>query len=315
MDTQSMKDLITRKLGRLQLTAEKYAPEILLGVGLVGIVATVVMASKATLNAKNILDDHNEKMDTIDAAMNEANGGPQYTHEDEVKTKAIVYIQTGLAFSKLYGPTVGVGVLSIASILASHGIMKRREVGLIAAYNLLKEVHDNYRKRMQEQLGEDIEKDFHLGTQDETRTVTATDEEGKKTKIKETTKGMYNNDSPAALYSRFFDESNPNYKDDRLLNKAFLLGQQRYANDILRIRGHLYLNEVYESLGFPHTVEGAVVGWVVKDPDVMKAEGRDGYVDFGIFDVFNDPGREFVNLTNPTILLNFNVDGLMFDKI
>jgi len=317
MNLQSMKDDLSRGFGRGGLYLQKHSPEILLGAGLVGVVATVVMASKATLKANDIVEETNRQLTEVKlVADHDANfDDGKYTEEDEAKDKAIIYIQTGLKFAKLYGPAISIGALSLTAILASHGIMTNRQASLMAAYNLISETYRQYRNRVVEDFGEDVDKNYHLGLKVEKLTETVTDEEGKKTKVKTTKKVVYD-PKAKSIYSRFFDESNPMFRSDRILNKAFLISQQNYMNDVLIIRGHLFLNEVYEALGFPHTKEGAIVGWVLKSSvQEMKAEKRDGHIDFGLADVENDPGREFINLTNPTILLDFNVDGIMFDLI
>ena len=108
-------------------------------------------------------------------------------------------------------------------------------------------------------------------------------------------------------YARFFDETVYEWKPDPLMNKCFLDAQQRYANNLLEARGHIFLNEVYDMLGFQRTREGAVVGWI-------KNGDGDGYVDFGIYDG-NERSRAFVNGHETSILLDFNVDGTIWDKI
>lgn len=311
VNLSDIKTGLTRSFGRSSLQLQKHSPEILLGAGLIGMVATVVMASKATLKASEIVRQHEVQMDIINFAKGERE---DYSEENKTKDQAITYVQTGVKFAKLYGPSIGVGVLSLGAILASHGIMANRQVALVAAYNLLNEGFKSYRARVVDELGEDVDNDYHLGLKDETHTETVIDEEGKKSKVKVTKKALYDHNMKS-IYSRFFDESNPMYRTDRTMNKAFLIAQQNYMNDLLIIRGHVFLNEVYENLGFPHTKEGAIVGWVLKSPQEMKNEKRDGHVDFGIFDVENDPGREFVNGTNPSVLLDFNVDGIIFDLI
>lgn len=307
MNINDIRKTFQMNTSRGGLYLKKYSPEILLSAGIFGGVVAAILAAKATFNAQNILDDHTDKMNDIEERADD------YNVDDVRKSKAIVFVQTGLEFAKLYGPSVGLGALSIGAILASHGIMTNRQVALVAAYNLLNEGFRSYRDRVVEELGEEVDKDYYLGLKEESHTETVTDEEGNKTKVKRTNKTSYPNSK--SIYSRFFDESNPNYQKDRLLNKAFLIAQQNYLNDVLIIRGHVFLNEVYEALGFPHTKEGSIVGWVLRSPKQMKKEERDGYVDFGIYDVENDPGREFVNQTNPTILLDFNVDGIIFKLI
>lgn len=317
MNMDNFKDTLGRGFGRSSLYLQKHSPEILLGAGVFGMVATVVMASKATLKVDGVVTEYTATLGKITSAVQEGKteSGEEYSQQDAVEDTSKLYIQTGLKFAKLYGPAVGVGVLSIAAILGSHGVMAKRQVSLIAAYNLLGETYRQYRARVIEDLGEDVDSNYHLGLKDETRTETTLDEEGKKVKNKVTTKTS-RDPNALSIYSRFFDEGNPMFRSDRLLNKAFLQSQQNYMNDILIIRGHLFLNEVYEALGFPHTKEGAIVGWVLKNSSQeMKEEKRDGHVDFGLYDVNNDPGREFINLTNPTVLLDFNVDGIIFDLI
>jgi hypothetical protein len=312
MNVNDIKNGLSRSFGRTGLKVQKHSPEILLGVGLIGMVVTVVMASKATLKIEQIVVKHYDKMDDIKEGE-KANRPDVYSEQDAMKDKAKLYVKTGFEIAKLYGPSIGVGVLSISAILASHGIMHNRQVALVAAYNILNEGFKSYRDRVAAELGAEVEKDYFLGLQEESHTETVKDEEGNKTKVKRTNKSSHK--LAKSIYSRFFDESNPNYQKDRQLNKAFLISQQNYFNDVLVIRGHVFLNEVYEALGFPHTQEGSIVGWVLRNPKQMKEEGRDGYIDFGIFEIDNDPGREFVNLTNPTILLDFNVDGIVFNLI
>lgn len=307
---------ISRSFGRGTLLAKKYSPEILLGAGLVGMLATVVMASKATLKAGDILEEANSDLEKIDMAVQVSESQKvEYTQEDQMKDKAIVYVQTGLKFAQLYGPAVGMGVLSIAAILASHGVMKNRQVALVAAYNLLNEGYKNYRARVVEELGAEVDRNYHLGLKDESYSEKETDEEGKTKTVKGIRQTSYDNRTKS-IYARFFDETSRMWRNDALMNRAFLTAQERYMNDILILRGYLFLNEVYEALGLPWTKEGQLVGWVLKsDPKEMANEGRDGYVSFDIFNVYNDPGRDFVNGTNPSILLDFNVDGPVYDLI
>jgi hypothetical protein len=78
----------------------------------------------------------------------------------------------------------------------------------------------------------------------------------------------------------------------------FLKCQENYANDLLRRRGHVLLNEVYDTLGLDQNPAGAVVGWV------MNGDG-DNRIVFEIQTSTNDG----------CMLLDFNVDGVIFDKI
>lgn len=309
MNLQTIKHTVSRSYGRSGLVLQKYSPEILLGFGLVGGVVAAVMAAKATLNAGQIKRDHDDAIDEL----SENNYLDKNTRD---KATAMVYVQTGLKYTKLYGPSVGLGVLSITAILGSHGIMGRRQTSLIAAYGLLNEGFKAYRQRVVEELGEDVDQNFHLGLKDEEYTETSLDENGKKVKTKKTRSVKLDTTSPS-IYARIFDSSNVEYRSDRLLNKAFILSQQNYLNDVLFLRGHVFLNEAYERLGFPHTKEGQLVGWVLKDPKTMKEEERDGYIDFGLNNFYNDPAHDLNNGegTFPTFLIDPNVDGIVYDLI
>jgi hypothetical protein len=309
---------VSRSFGRGSLLVKKHSPEILLGAGLVGMVATVVMASKATLKVNEIIEETTDNMEKVRLAEQEGHtgSGQPYSAEDATKDKAIVYVQSGLKFAKLYGPSVAMGTLSIAAILGAHGIMKNRQVALMAAYNLLAEGYKNYRARVVEELGAETDLNYHLGLKEESYSEKETDEEGNTKKVKKTRKTSVD-DRKLSIYARVFDEFNSTqYRRDANLNRAFLMSQERFMNDMLILRGYLFLNEVYEALGMSWTKEGQLVGWVLKDnPKDMKREGRDGYVSFNLLNVYNDPGRNFVNDTEPSIWLDFNVDGVVYDLI
>ena len=315
MNVNDLKTALQLKAGRTNLYLRKHSPEILLGAGLVGMVATVVMASKATLKVHEVTEEHETNMEAVRLAEQEGHNGAgvAYSNEDAMKDKVTIHVQTGLKFAKLYGPSLGLGVLSVAAILASHGVMANRQVALVAAYNLLNEGFKNYRQRVVEELGEEKDRQYHLGLREETYTIKETDPEGKTTKTKKT--ALVATGNMPSIYARCFDNSNPMFRADRLLNRAFLTAQERYINDLLILRGYVFLNEAYERLGFPHTREGQLVGWVLRTPEQMKAEKRDGYVSFGLGDSIRQADREFMRGENDAIWLDFNVDGMVIDFI
>ena len=109
-------------------------------------------------------------------------------------------------------------------------------------------------------------------------------------------------------YARFFDETCIGWTKDPEYNLTFLKDRQRYVNDMLKAKGHLFLNEVYDLLSIPRTKAGAMVGWIYDEknaPDCNK-------VDFGIYDERN---LDFVNGYKNIALLDFNVDGNILDYI
>jgi hypothetical protein len=299
-DLTVIKSTLTRSFSRGGLLLKKYSPEILLGLGLTGVVAGTVLAVKNTMKANETIEAAKKNLELVNEVMvNES-------EQDRTKALAMVYVQTGLELAKLYGPAISVSLFSIASILASHGIMQKRQVSLVAAYGLLAEGFQSYRNRVVEELGKETDRNFRHGLREEEYTEKSVGEDGKTVKTKKVNK-VYD-PSFKSDYARFFDQTSNQWKKDPTHNLIFLKAQQNYANDLLRSRGHLFLNEVYEMLGIPWTPAGQMVGWV------MNGDG-DQFVDFDIYNVENQPGREFVNGYNNAILLDFNVDGEMWNKI
>lgn len=295
----TMQTKIVRTINRSAMVVKKHSPEILLGLGLTGVVVATVMAAKATLKAPAILDGAKDNLEIIKEK--------ELTPEEKQQAIGLTYIYTGLDFAKLYAPAVGIGVLSMASILSSHGIMKRREVGLIAGYNLLAEGFAAYRKRVVDELGSDTDRNYRLGIYESSTSEKVTDEAGVVTKRK--TKVMTVKDKTTSGFAKFFDEYSTQWdKHSAENNLYFLRLQQNHANDMLRARGHVFLNEVYDMLGLPRTKEGSIYGWV------MNGDGST-VIDFGIYNIENPAGRAFVNGYEKAILLDFNITGIIWDQI
>ena len=299
-----------RFAGKAEFTIKKNSPEILLGAGIVGFVGTIVLACRATCRADEVLEFHRRKIKDIEDAKEIADADPEgemsYDIELYRQDKAIRYLKTTGSLAKLYAPTVAVGALSLACILTSRNIMQKRYLGVLAAYNGLSAAFEEYRKRVRDEYGEGLDKHFRYGTTYEELPVY--DENGKKTKEKEqvekTETGMVMQTDDSC---RFFDSSNPNWDKNPAFSMMWLRGQQNILNDILHTRGHVFLNEVYDALGFPHTPQGAVLGWI-------DGEG-DNCIDFGLYDQNKENVRRFVNGVDNVIMLEFNHDGVIWDRI
>lgn len=309
-----MNNKVLNKLSKVANTStmkiKKYSPEILLTTGIVGMVGTVALACKATLHAEDVVDEHMGKMYKIGEAIRISEADPEsfeYPEEYRKKDKLVTYVQTGVSFTKLYAPAITLGAVSIGCILAGNKIMKKRYLGVVAAYGAVSEAFSDYRKRVVEEAGIDMDRHYRFGTELNEVTSTETDENGKKKKVKETVENADPNKLKPADNARFFDSSNPNWDKCPSYNMMFLKAQETMFNDLLHTRGHVFLNEVYDGLGFPMTSEGAVTGWV---------EGLgDNYIDFGLYNPDNDNSRRFVNGDSDVILLDFNTDGVIWDKI
>ena len=302
-----MKEKFVNVYNGVKGKVEKHSPEILMGVGVVGVVTGTVMACRATLKLNDILEEAQETRDKIKEVASNPNYEDKYTEEDAKKDLAVNYIQTGVKVAKLYAPAIAVGVAGVGCVLASHDIMKKRNVALSAAYLTVDKSFKEYKQRVVDRFGEEVEKEIRYGIKAEEIVETVTDEEGNETTVTETVKTM--NPTLYSDYARFFDEASPCWQNDPEYNLMFLRAQQQYANDLLRAKGRLFLNDVYEMLGIEKTKAGQIVGWVY---DRENPNG-DNFVDFGIYDMSKERVRAFVNGYETNILLDFNVDGNIWD--
>ena len=302
-----MKEKFVNVYNGVKGKVEKHSPEILMGVGVVGVVTGTVMACRATLKLNDILEEAQKTRDKIKEVASNPDYEDKYTEEDAKKDLAVNHIQTGVKVAKLYAPAVAVGVAGVGCVLASHDIMKKRNVALSAAYLTVDKSFKEYKQRVMDRFGEEVEKEIRYGIKAEEIVETVTDEEGNETTVTETVKTM--NPTLYSDYARFFDEASPCWQNDPEYNLMFLRAQQQYANDLLRAKGRLFLNDVYEMLGIEKTKAGQIVGWVY---DRENPNG-DNFVDFGIYDMSKERVRAFVNGYETNILLDFNVDGNIWD--
>ena len=282
--------------------AKKYAPQILISTGIVGGISAAVIGAKRTPEAKK----ESDKIQTINHLAKRG----EISEISASKLKVNHYIR----IAKIYATPVALGTASVISILASHNIMYARYLAVSEAYKLTVDAFDRYRDRVREELGEEKELKLYLG---ETTKKLDNPETGKK----ETVKYL---DNPSAMYGAWFDDSSSEWYDDPSYNKFFLRMTQAHFNDMLQVRGYVFLNEVYRALGIPETKAGQIVGWYLPDTfsgdlnelDIrLEQEGRDGYIDFGVFDSQKEEARDFVNGYSNAIFLDFNVDGIIYDKI
>jgi hypothetical protein len=290
---------VSRRVAMATLKTQKHSPTILFAVGIVGMGATVITACKATLKVEGVLDDHQTMVETIKTVEI----SERYSEKDRKQDLTKLHIRSAGRLSALYAPSVALGIISVAALTGSHKILSSRNAALTASYAAVDKAFKEYRTRVTEELGEDKDREFRYGVETETRMVE--DKNGpKKKEVKVAGSGRH------SMYARMFNEYNPNWNNHAEYNIAFLRLQQNWANDRLRSRGHLFLNEVYDQLGMDHSKEGAVVGWL------WNQGTGDDYVDFGIWSDKSMEGTlNFVNGWENELLLDFNVDGTIWDKI
>lgn len=298
---------LSRGFGKVGLSLKKHSPEILVATGVVGVVASAVLACKATTKLSEITDAAKKDIDTIkEAAAHPENLPGEYTEKDKQKDLTIVYANTGLKLVKLYGPSITLGVASLGCILASNNILNKRNAALATAYATVNNSFKNYRKRVVDRFGEDLDKELKYNIKAQEVEEKVIDEKtGEEKIVKKTVKVMDLNEP--SEFARFFDCGNKGWEKDPEHNLWYLKRQQSYCNDMLKARGYLFLNEVYELLGIPKSPVGQSYGWVYDE----KNPKGDNYVDFGIYNVYAN-GRTnsaFLDGLEPVCILDFNVDG------
>lgn len=305
---------VTRAFHKVGFTIKKHSPEILIVTGIVGVVTSAVMACKATTKVNDVIEkgkvainDVHDKAADVEAGIISAE---EYTPEIQRKELTVVYAKTGFELVKLYAPAVTIGALSLTAIISSNNILRKRNVALAAAYASTDKLFKEYRGRVIDRFGKEIDRELRYNIKTKEIEETTTTEDGSEVTQKKTVKVA---EVPTYdEFSRIFDETCPCWVKNAEKNMFFLKQQERWANDKLRTQGYLFLNDVYESLGFDKTAAGQVVGWTYEkgNPD------SENYVDFGIFDeAYIHRNSGFINGYEKAIILNFNHEGNILEYV
>ena len=309
MSKAEIMNKMSRNLHKFGFKFKKHSPEILAVAGVVGIVASGIMACKASTKLSGVIEETKEQLDQVHDYVEKNGFSDKYTEEDSKKDTAIIYTQTAVKLVKLYGPAVILGTLSITAMLTSNKILRKRNIALAAAYTTVDRAFKDYRGRVIERFGEELDRELKYNLKSKEIEEVVTDENGEETTVKKTVKAMNPND--ISEYARFFDESCSSWNKSQFHNQMFLKQQQNYANDLLKAQGYLFLNDVYKMLGMDVAPYGQVVGWIYDEENPVG----DNFVDFGLYDLNDEAKRLFINGQERVILLDFNVDGNILDLI
>jgi hypothetical protein len=294
----------TRNLGRKLLKTRKNSPHIMFAVGIAGVITSAVLACRATLKLEEAVDEIREDFESVKIMKSDSERGilshkegtvsktDEYAQNQYYKDLAYVYWKGVAKISVLYGPPVIIGTASIGLLTGSHVQLARRNQALTVTLAAVSKAYDEYRSRVQDEIGKERELDIYHGTQTQKL-------EGSKELV------PVKNSNGTSIYSVICDRDWSNYKPSSEINRFFVQCQQEYANHLLRARGHVFLNDVYDALGFDRTVPGSVVGWV------KNGEG-DGYIDFGVYDAVN---MRYLDEYEFCLILDFNVDGVIYNLI
>lgn len=306
MNKVEMLTKINKKVNKMKIKGRKYSPEILMLLGIAGAVTGTVLACVATTKIDTVKD----KMEEDLAEVHENNSSEEQLPELKKQTTA-VYLKTGLRYAGLYAPAVVVSGLSLSCMVASNVILRRRIIGVTAAYATVAANFKDYRSRVVDRYGEEIDKELRYNIQKKEITTEYVDKKGN-TKIK-TEKIQVTDPNAIGELARIYDDGCIGWCKDPQANLNFLRCQQTAANQRLEAQGYLFLNDVYDMLGFPKTPAGQVAGWIY-DEENPNHKG-DNKVDFGIYNINNEKARDFVNGYERNILLDFNIDGRIVELI
>ncbi len=304
----SIKNIATKLInfaGPTGLKAQQAAPEIFLGLGIIGIGISTVLACKATLKVKGIVEEHKTQVEEIHAVAERKL--ETYTARDKQQDLTLTYLKTGAEFLKVYGPAIGIFALSIGAIVKGHNIMKGRNLALIAAYKGIQEAFTAYRKRVVEEHGAKADYMYKNGLREvEVTTPEYIDENGNKVEESKSTIIMADEDGLSG-YSKLFNKKNSSqFSDDKTYNMYFLIATQNHFNDLLKARKHVFLNEVYDALGLDRTQAGAIVGW-------KYGGDGDNCIDFGVFNPDTNEYEPLVMNEDGSVILDFNVDKVIYN--
>lgn len=313
MSKLAIMDNVSRTFHKVGFKFKKHSPEILVVTGVIGTVASAVLACKATTKATIVMDETKkkaayinegvEKGEVLGVLENGEEGIIPYSAEDGKNDLKIVYAQTGLQMVKLYAPSIILGALSITSILAGHNILRKRYAASAVAYAMLDQSFKDYRKRVVDRFGAELDRELKYNIKKEEVEEVVTNEDGTETIVKTTVDTAdFNKYSEFAI---IFDETCKGWTRNAESNKFFLLQVQNWANEQLKRKGFLFLNDVYEMIGTMKTEAGFVVGWLYD----KNSDKYDNQVDFFLFDIHDKQKRRFINGHEKSVIVDFNVDG------
>lgn len=312
----------SQMLSKTTFKLKKASPTIMIVGAAIGGVTAAVLACKATIKAQDILNEHNTAVKTIHTTKEQIehgviqlDEGESYTEKDYKNDITTTYVQTGLKLAKVYAPAVTLGAVSLGCMFGSHHIMSKRNASLTAAYIALDKAFEEYKSRVSDRFGSRVQEELEHNIKAVELESKSTNEQGVEETIKEYKDIAMQHTSP---YTCIFDETVDTWQPDNMMNRNYLFLMEQSANKRLRIQGHLFLNDVLASLGTHggvtlKTPEGQIVGWIYDPNDPT----RQSHVDFGVTNYVegDEALNSFINGGERSVMLRFNCDGPIIDKI
>ena len=328
----SFKDKLSNATATFKVKVDKNAPTIMTVVGVVGVVGTVVLAIRATLKSIETIEEHNalhfELEDWKSTVKEKAEKGeldPEKAEEiqETFKKETVqLYFKTGKKLARQYAPVALLGTFSIGMLIGSHKILNGRFAGMVAAYAGLDKTFKNYRGRVVDRYGEEVDGELLFGTHTEYVKTVEKDEDGKTKKVKLTREVINEEEMDVEnLYVRYITRKNFDlWDDDPDIVRSLVMQRMSIANGWLEARHAVVFNDVLRLCGFTPTKAGMVVGWLYKPNDQM----RDNHILFG--PVKEVDGQKTLGLETVNVFMKdtgeyetayklcFNVDGSIYDN-
>ena len=220
------KNALTTITRNLRTSLSKHSPEILIGIGITGVITTTVLAVKATPKAMQLIE----------------------AKKHELEVEKLTPVETVKTTWKCYIPAAISGAVSIACIVGSHSVNARRNAALATAYKLSETAFAEYRDKTLDTIGEKKER----AIRDKIAEKHVQENPVDRTQIIVTGNGQTLCLDP--LSHRYFYSSKD--KIDRVVNKLnYEISTSPFDTD------GVTLNDFYREIGIPGTMTGDGLGW------------------------------------------------------
>ena len=133
-----MKKMVPIGMRRLGRGVKRKTPEILIGLGIGGMITSTVLAVSSTPKALRLLEDAKHQK------------GDELTAKETVKTVWKCYISAGISCAT-----------SIICLIGAHSVHSKRNAALATAYKISEAAMAEYRIKAAETLGEEKEEEIH----------------------------------------------------------------------------------------------------------------------------------------------------------
>lgn len=303
----SFKENAIVKMANVKFYIKKNSPEILVGAGIATLIGSLVYTVIGTLNTG---------VDVTNAVceIDEVENDDSLMEEERRKKKHGIYINAGLNIARNYAPAVTLATVSAGCLIGSNAIMRRRAFSLAAAYSALDSTFSDYRTRVIDEYGDEVDKKMRYGLTTKEVEVEQIDEEtGEVVKTKATVTDA-DESATTVWYKRQYELSdgtvivNPNWQPNKDLNTTFVLAQIAWFNGRLSRGEHVWQDDIYKELGIPvdgYRQEAHVLGWT---PD----KNGEKYIKCRLYN--KEESGEFISNDDGDLLLAFNPDGMLYYK-